>query len=111
MRITSAGDVGIGTTAPAEKLHMNGNILLNDNNKLMFGDAKDATISYTGTDLNINPKSVGSGKVNVQGNLNVDSNYMVGGVQGLTRNMTIMKTAVTTCDMNFVGGILIGSTC
>ena len=110
MRITSAGDVGIGTTAPAEKLHVNGNILLNDNNKLMFGDAKDATISYTGTDLNINPKSVGTGKVNVQGNLNVDSNYMVAGVNGITRNMTVTQGA-GTCDLNFVGGILIGSTC
>ena len=69
------GNVGIGTTSPSQKLHVNGNILLNDNNKIMFGDASDATISYGGVDLNINPKSVGSGKVNIQGNLSIDENF------------------------------------
>jgi hypothetical protein len=91
--------------------------LLSDVGKLKFGAGSDAEISYNGTDLNINPKSVGSGKVNVQGNLNVDSNYMVAGVNGLTKNMTVLKDAdligltKTYCDLNFVGGILIGSTC
>ena len=65
----------------------------------------------------INPKSVGTGQLKVSGDLNVsgfintDLNYRVGGVQGITRNITIMKTALTTCDMNIVGGIIIGSTC
>jgi hypothetical protein len=88
-----------------------------DSFPINLGDAQDATITYTGVDLNINPKSVGTGKVNINGNLSVDSNYMVGGINGLTKNMTIVKSVdlvgltKVMCDLNFVGGILIGSTC
>ena len=63
--ILPAGNIGIGTTSPLERLHVNGNVLLNDNNKLYFGDAKDASIYYTGTDLIINPREVGTGKVGI----------------------------------------------
>jgi hypothetical protein len=84
MRITSAGNVGIGTTAPAEKLHVNGNVLLNDNNKLMFGDAKDATITYDGSNMVINPKSVGSGNLTIQSDLSItgtNSNILISPAQ------------------------------
>lgn len=61
MRITGAGDVGIGMITPSEKLHVAGNIFLqNDSDKLYFGQGKDVSISYTGTNT-IFTNEVGSG--------------------------------------------------
>lgn len=51
-----------------------------DSRKLIFGAGEDASIEYDGTDMNINPKEVGSGKLNVTGeiyatgNLNASTN-------------------------------------
>jgi hypothetical protein len=81
-------------------------------------DTKDANGDYWGTakiGLKGKPYSnwdlIVYGDTNITRNLNVDGNYKVTGVTGITKNITIMKTALTTCDMNFKGGILIGSTC
>ena len=38
----------------------------NDNAKLLFGAAQDASIYYDGTDLQINPQEVGSGSLKIQ---------------------------------------------
>ena len=47
-----------------------GNIIIsNDNAKLLFGAAQDASIYYNGTGLVINPKEVGSGRVVVDGSI------------------------------------------
>ena len=49
---------------------LTGNVkLIADNQKLLFGAGDDASISYDGTDLNINPKEVGTGIVDVLGNI------------------------------------------
>jgi hypothetical protein len=50
----NGGNVGIGTTAPGEKLEVTGNIqLTSDNNILKFGTAEDASITFDGNSLNI----------------------------------------------------------
>lgn len=52
MRITSGGNVGIGTTLPSEKLEVNGNILSNDGSsggKILFGSSLGAYISGNST--------------------------------------------------------------
>jgi hypothetical protein len=113
MRLTGAGNLGIGTTNPFEKLHVIGNVLINGTinatsgasfggrvgigtvnpgsylevlgdafingtaNKLYFGVSKASSISYDGTNLNINPKEVGTGQVNILGNLNITGNLSV----------------------------------
>jgi len=45
--------------------------LPNDNAKLYFGAADDASITYNGTDMVINPREVGSGKVNITGQTHI----------------------------------------
>src|SRR3990167_963664 len=47
--------------------------LMSDNSKAYFGEGNDASIYYDGTDLIINPKEVGSGNVNIKGDLELDS--------------------------------------
>ncbi len=50
-----------------------GNVVIpNDDRKYYCGVANDASISYSGTNMLINPKEVGTGYVNVQGDLKVD---------------------------------------
>ncbi len=59
--------------------------LKNDNYKLRLGAAGDASIYYDGTDLNINPKEVGSGYLSVLGAINAGANdiYTTGAVKGI----------------------------
>jgi hypothetical protein len=43
VRITSEGDVGIGTISPYSKLHVNGDIRLNENDYIIFSQSDDLT--------------------------------------------------------------------
>jgi hypothetical protein len=62
MTIKSGGNVGIGTTTPTEKLEIDGNLFLNgDNDKILLGAGKDASISYDGTNMIFDSSEVGSG--------------------------------------------------
>lgn len=88
---------------------INGIWLMVDNYKLWFGEGKDASISYDGTDLIINPKEVGSGILNIQGDLNIDETiqaqdyYSGDGTQGYTgtcasgTTLTVKDGLVTGC--------------
>lgn len=60
--VKDGGNIGIGTTSPSEKLVIGG-----DNDKLAFGAGEDASIYYDGSNLVINPKEVGSGYVQIDG--------------------------------------------
>ena len=65
-----------GGTTRSEKLRVTGagNVLLPiDNQLLQLGAAQDATISYDGTNLVINPKAVGTGYVSVSGDIAADN--------------------------------------
>lgn len=58
------GGVG-GNVNVIDDLIVNGSMFLFDGGFLNLGDADDSGISYNGSDLIINPKQVGSGKVNL----------------------------------------------
>jgi hypothetical protein len=61
MVIDSNGNVGIGTTSPSEQLTIAGNMnLQNDSDKLFFGQAKDVSINFNGTQTQFT-NEVGSG--------------------------------------------------
>jgi hypothetical protein len=95
--------VGIGTTAPTEKLEIDGNLFLNgDNDKVILGTGKDASITYDGTNLVINPKEVGSGLLNVQSDMEVD------GTTTSEQNRTVGDVDISY-NGDFVENITIGS--
>lgn len=49
--------------------HMNQHLLFEDDMRIRLGSAGDATLSYDGTDVVLNPKLVGSGRLRVEGAL------------------------------------------
>ena len=49
MRITDAGNVGIGTTSPGEKLEVYGNIKVRDNDRIYLGNSGDLALIHTGS--------------------------------------------------------------
>jgi hypothetical protein len=85
MTVDYDGNVGIGTTAPGEKLEIDGNLFLNgDNDKIYLGAGKDASIYYDATNLVINPKEVGSGILDIAGVLQTDGYNSSDGSAGMT---------------------------
>jgi hypothetical protein len=87
-----------GTSAATRKERLKvdylGNILLTtdcaglkfqkDNGKIFLGAGDDASISYDGTNLIINPKEVGSGILDVQGVLQTDGYNSADGTAGIS---------------------------
>ena len=66
--IGNRGDVRIGSyTAPTSKLSVTGGIDITG--YMYWGAGQDASIFYDGTDMIINPKDVGSGGLDIQGNI------------------------------------------
>lgn len=64
MRITSAGNVGIGTTAPSEKLHVLGG-------KVLFGDPSDPTGTAGNGELTLHARTLP--QLNMVSNVGVNS--------------------------------------
>jgi hypothetical protein len=107
MRITAAGDVGIGTTSPASKLDVNGDISItvpNTNTSLLLKRDVSGTI-YTygsfnnvGSDFNIN----GTGNVFINADSNSDST-------SIDRNVTIGNRGVEYMRITSAGNVGIGT--
>jgi hypothetical protein len=114
------GKVSIGTTATTYNLDVNGDARINSTNKLFFGTSASSSISYDGTNMNINPKDVGSGIVNVLGGLNQTlGNATINNIYGEMWNK--LDTGFETVDLvttdvyvkanNFTCGDLNGFSC
>ena len=68
----SYGILHIGDSSNSVLLYVDGETFLGgDNDKTYFGGFKDASITYDGTNLVLNPKEVGSGYLSVLGDLKV----------------------------------------
>ncbi len=94
----------------ANSLLTQGGIQINTDNAVQsFGTDGDATIKYDGTDLVINPKEVGSGKLSVLGNTDIESDLVVGSdleVSGLSLfkgDVDIENNIVSA--KTFIGGL------
>ncbi|MCH9717778.1 MAG: hypothetical protein K0U52_11945, partial [Gammaproteobacteria bacterium] len=88
MRLTSSGNVGIGTTSPAQKLHINGNFLLENNNEIRQKDSGGTQRTIieldSSNDLNIGGsysgalKFIGGGSYTEQMRIHDDGNVGIG---------------------------------
>lgn len=88
---------------------------LQDNYKMTFGIAKDASIYYDGADMIISPDDVGSGDVLIGATANktIDAGaYKVGGTAGIsaTINTAPLTGGGAAGTMTFVNGILTAQT-
>lgn len=70
-----------------------------DNKALRLGADQDATILYDGTDLQVDPAAVGSGKMTVAANVNTTGSYEVDGTQVVTNQ----QSAITDSTDNTTG--------
>lgn len=77
---------------------------------LKVGAGGDATIIYNGTDLLINPKVVGSGKLDVQGTLQTDGYNSSDGTAGATADVDVAKVGGGTRTLHFKSGLYTGYT-
>ena len=83
-----------------------------NNQKFQLGSSKQSSIYYNGSDLLINPKETGSGKLWVLSGVDTSTNFSVNNVQGITKNIQIVTVAYPLgCWTNYTGGILTWSNC
>jgi hypothetical protein len=94
----------IGNTSQTDA-YIRGNIrTLSDTHKHYFGAGNDASISYDGTNLVINPKAVGSGYLSVLGDIDAGANTIrtTGDVKGIHKTAD-GTAAVADGTYNFDG--------
>jgi len=73
------GDNSLLTTIDGSSINLKENTYLLDNKKLFLGTLQDSSFIYNGSNLLINPKEVGSGYLNIQGNTLIDEDLNVTG--------------------------------
>jgi hypothetical protein len=71
-----------------------------------FGVGKDATITYDGTDLIINPKVVGTGKLDISGVLQTDGYNAVDGSAGVSGSFTTVDLKTVTVKDGLITAIV-----
>ena len=78
----NSDNVGIGTESPSHKLEVfDGDVgITSDSKKLYFGAVDDASISYDGTNLVINPKDIGTGYLDILGAINIPTTTATEGI-------------------------------
>jgi len=79
-------DLGTGDITTTGDIHNKA-----DNAKHYFGASDDASIYYNGSDLIINPKEVGSGSVNIDGDLNVTGEVSLGDNVSIHRDLNVTE--------------------
>jgi len=91
VHVDDGGLVGINNQTPAEQLDVEGHVRIgSDTYGVVLGAGDDALIHYDGTDLVIDPDVVGSGKVDVDGDLSAER-------VGVGTNLPTDSLHVTDC--------------
>lgn len=82
--------------------------LLTDNTKLLFGTGQDASIYYDATNLVINPKEVGSGIVQINGNVQFNNNLCYMTAAGSKVKYGLWDSTATT-GMGLINSVTFGA--
>lgn len=97
--LSSNGNVGIGTVAPTQKLHIVGNVLVNQANRLDFGDVYNLSKAYLSFDAQDSPYYFSG--VNYRGHLHFNR-------KTTTNSGNVWETDGTTMSLQSDGTITMG---
>lgn len=90
--------------------HPTGDITFNDNISAIFGTVSDASISYDGINLVIDPKLIGSGYVDLQGSLQATDQMAIGSVAtlgGVSGDTIIQASETVAIDGTSEAGAIV----
>jgi len=110
----SDADLPAWETASGLSSPLTADLVVNDNVNVLFGTGSDASIDYNGTNMIVNPKAVGSGYLDITGNLLITGIYrsptteltISGGQVTVTRNNHTLETegGASTDDLDGMAG-------
>lgn len=105
LRVLNNGNMGVGVADPDEKLEVSGNVRLTaDNNVYYLGTAKDAGITYDGTNMVIDPDLVGTGALLINGAMRLQTPAVDNGadyalVQSSLTDTTVKKARIDSLSV------------
>lgn len=85
-------------------INITGGLYVDDNQSVSFGTGDDARISYNGSDLIISPKYLGTGRLAIDGELEVTEKFRTNVVSVTTTTHTAGDEHVIACYDNTAGG-------
>jgi len=81
MRITSTGDVGIGTSSPSQRLHVSAGAIYLDNDRDLQWGASDAAIRSTSSNIRFSTSATERVRIGSDGNFYVGTTSTFGGAK------------------------------
>jgi len=105
MRITAAGNVGIGTTTPGDKLTVDGNIN-SRNTALFFGDGSDnsASVFATGGPVKFFANSSERMRITSAGNVGIGTTSVANAISGTETILKISSSNISSIYLESAGG-------
>jgi hypothetical protein len=102
MRIDSSGNVGIGLTSPAEKLHVSGNLALGSNGEISNNAGEKIIFQNSDDSMRFQVSSVERIRINTTGNVQLSGNLGLGGTSPSSSGtgITFPATQSASTDAN-----------